>query len=216
MACRRMGHISHIGHIGRIGRQVLKLSNPFAGFSYARTSTRPHADTAIYSPPDTGYVSLFMPPRKKTALAAETSRVFAVIGSDEGETKRRARELASELTPESGADFGVDTIDGTADNAEQAVLRIHQAKEAIQTFPFFGGEKLVWLKNVNFLADTVTGRSATVQEALEELREYLAHGLPDGVRFLLSAAEVDKRRSFYKSLGKVAKVEQFDRIDTSR
>jgi DNA polymerase III subunit delta len=222
MACRRMGHISHISHIGRIGRigrirrQVLKLSNPFAGFSYARTPTRPHADTAIYSPPDTGYVSLFMPPRKKTALAAETSRVFAVIGSDEGETKRRARELASELTPESGADFGVDTIDGTADNAEQAVLRIHQAKEAIQTFPFFGGEKLVWLKNVNFLADTVTGRSATVQEALEELREYLAHGLPDGVRFLLSAAEVDKRRSFYKSLGKVAKVEQFDRIDTSR
>ena len=165
---------------------------------------------------DTGYLSLLMPPRKKTAVATGPSRVFAVIGSDEGETKRRAKELASELTPESGADFGVDTIDGTADNAEQAVLRIRQVKEAIQTLPLFGGEKLVWLKNVNFLADTVTGRSATVQEALEELREYLAHGLPDGVRFLLSAAEVDKRRSFYKSLGKVAKVELFDRIDTSR
>ena len=157
-----------------------------------------------------------MPPRKKTAVITEHLRVFAVIGSDEGETKRRAKELASELTPEHGADFGVDTIDGTADNADQAVLRLRQTKEAIQTLPFFGGEKLVWLKNVNFLADTVTGRSAAVQEALEEFKVFLERGLPEGVHFLLSASEVDKRRSFYKSLGKFAKVEQFDRIDTSR
>lgn len=157
-----------------------------------------------------------MPPRKKTAVTTEHLRVFAVIGSDEGETKRRAKELASELTPEQGADFGVDTIDGTADNADQAVLRLRQTKEAIQTLPFFGGQKLVWLKNVNFLADTVTGRSAAVQEALEEFKVFLDRGLPEGVHFLLSASEVDKRRSFYKSLGKFAKVEQFDRIDTSR
>ena len=157
-----------------------------------------------------------MPPRKKTAMTTEPRGVFAVIGSDEGETKRRAKELASELTPEFGADFGVDTIDGTADNAEQAVLRLRQTKDAIQTLPFFGGEKLVWLKNVNFLGDTATGRSAAVQEALEEFKAFLERGLPEGVQFLLSASEVDKRRSFYKSLGKFAKVEQFDRIDTSR
>lgn len=157
-----------------------------------------------------------MPPRKKSAQASQPSSVFAVIGSDEGETKRRAKELASELTPEQGGDFGVDTIDGMADNAEQAVLRIRQAKEAIQTLPFFGREKLVWLKNVNFLAETVTSRSAAVQEALEDLKEVLSRGLPEGVRFLLSASEVDKRRSFYKSLGKFARVEQFDRIDPTR
>jgi DNA polymerase-3 subunit delta len=157
-----------------------------------------------------------MPPRKKTAVTAGPPRVFAIIGSDEGETKRRAKELASELTTANGADFGVDTIDGMADNADQAVLRLRQAKDAIQTLPFFGGEKLVWLKNANFLSETPTGRSASVQEALEEFKAFLERGLPEGVRFLLSASEVDKRRSFYKSLGKFAKVEQFDRIDTSR
>src|ERR1700722_12712268 len=157
-----------------------------------------------------------MPPRQKSAKTSEASNVFAVLGSDEGETKRRARELAIELTPEEGADFGVDTIDGMADNTEQAVLRIRQAIEAIQTLPFFGREKLVWLKNVNFLAETAAGRSTAVLEALEDLKEVLSRGLPDGVSFLLSAAEVDKRRSFYKSLGKFAKVEQFDRIDTTR
>lgn len=157
-----------------------------------------------------------MPPRQKSVKTSEASNVFAVLGSDEGETKRRARELASELTPEEGGDFGVDTIDGMADNAEQAVLRIRQATEAIQTLPFFGREKLVWLKNVTFLADTVTGRSATVQDALEDLKEVLSRGMPSGVRFLLSASEVDKRRGFYKSLGKFARVEQFDRIDPTR
>jgi DNA polymerase III subunit delta len=157
-----------------------------------------------------------MPPRKKFAATTKAMGVFAVLGSDEGETKRRARELAIELTPEQGADFGVDTIDGMVDNAEQAVLRIRQAQEAIQTLPFFGREKLVWLKNVNFLADTAAGRSPPVQDALEDLKEALERGLPDGVRFLLSASEIDKRRSFYKALGKFARVEQFDRIDPTR
>jgi DNA polymerase-3 subunit delta len=157
-----------------------------------------------------------MPPRKKSAAPIEASRVFAVVGSDEGETKRRARELAVQLTPKQGGDFGVDTIDGAADNSEQAMQRIHQATEAIQTLPFFGSEKLVWLKDVNFLADTVTGRSAGVQVALEEFKDFLGKGLPKGVYFLLSAAEVDKRRSFFKSLAKIAKLEQFDKLDTSR
>jgi DNA polymerase III subunit delta len=155
-----------------------------------------------------------MPPRKKSA--ADSSRVFAVVGSDEGETKRRARELAVQLTPKDGGDFAVDTIDGAADNSEQAIQRIHRATEAIQTLPFFGSEKLVWLKDVNFLADTVTGRSAGVQAALEEFKDFLGKGLPHGVSFLLSAAEVDKRRSFFKSLAKIAKLEQFDKLDTSR
>ena len=129
-----------------------------------------------------------MPPRKKTDTSAETSRLFAVTGSDEGETRRRARELAIQLTPKEGGDFAVDTIDGSADNAEQAILRIHQVIEAIQTLPFFGSQKLVWLKDANFLADTVSARSAGVQAALEELKQFLEKGLPDGVSFLLSAS----------------------------
>ena len=139
-----------------------------------------------------------------------------MVGSDEGETRRRARELALQLTPKEAGDFGVDWIDGAADNAEQAVQRIHQAIEAIQTLPFFGSEKLVWLKGVNFLADTSIGRSAGVLTALEEFKELLAKGLPNGVCFLLSASEVDKRRSFFKSLGNIARLEQFDKLDTSR
>src|SRR5262249_46542324 len=140
-----------------------------------------------------------MPPRRKSAAPTQASKFFAVVGSDEGQTKRRGRELGAQLTPKEGGGFGVGSVDGAAGKAEQAVQRIHQAIEAIQTLPFFGSEKLVWLKSVNFLADTPIGRSAGVAAALEEFKEFLAKGLPNGVSFLLSASEVDKRRSFFKS-----------------
>jgi DNA polymerase III subunit delta len=154
--------------------------------------------------------------QKKTASAPKTSQIFAVVGSDEAAVKNRARELAQQLTPKDAGDFGQDIIDGGADNADQAVSRIHSAIEAVQTLPFFGSGKLVWLKDVNFCGDTVTGRSAQVVAALDQLHQFLLAGVPSGVFFLLSASEIDKRRSFYKSLVKIATIEQFDRIDTSR
>ncbi len=141
-------------------------------------------------------------------------QLHAVVGSDESEIKRAAMDLAGELTPE--GDFGVDIIDGAAENADTAATRIHQAIEALLTFPFFGGEKLVWLKNASFLADSPTGRAESVTDALEKLAATLTGGLPEGTRFLMSAIEVDKRRSFYKTLTKHAKVQVFDKLDTSR
>lgn len=38
----------------------------------------------------------------------------------------------------------------------------------------------------------------------------------DGITFLLSAIDVDKRRSFYKSFAKKAEVQVFDRLDATR
>ena len=142
--------------------------------------------------------------------------ICAVVGSDESEVKRHARELASAMAPGGAGDLGTETIDGVAENADQAVQRVHQTIEALLTLPFFGGDKLVWLKNANFMADTVTGKAAGVLEALETLLETLQRGLPGGVRFLLSAPDIDKRRSFYKALGKLARVQVFDKLDAGR
>jgi len=145
------------------------------------------------------------------------SRAFrAVLGSDESEIKRIALQRASEMAPAESGDMGCEIIDGMADSVDQAETRIHQTIEAILTLPFFGGDKLVWLKNANFLGDTVTGRSASVLDALAKLAEILEVGLPNGVRFLLSATEIDKRRAFYKTLGKLGEIELFEKLDTSR
>ncbi len=155
-----------------------------------------------------------MPPAAKPKTTAR-AQIHAVLGSDESEVKRLAKALAAELTP-ADAEFGTDIIDGAAANADDAATRIHQAIEALLTFPFFGGEKLVWLKNANFLADNPMGRAAAVQEALEKLTETLGAGLPESTRFLLSASETDKRRAFYKALSKLAKVQVHDRLDSSK
>ena len=155
-------------------------------------------------------------PKTKTKSKTATAKIHAVVGSDESEVKRVAAELAIDLTPPDAGEFGVEVIDGCADYADQAATRIRSTIEALQTLPFFGGAKLVWLKNVNFLADTVLGRSSSVQEALEELADVINAGLGDEVTFLISALDVDKRRSFYKSLGKRAELQVFDRLDSTR
>ena len=130
------------------------------------------------------------------------------------EVKRVAKELSVKFG--AGGDFGADIIDGQVENTDQAAQRVYQAIEAIQTFGFFGGEKLVWLKNVNFLAeDRTSGAQATI-EAVEKLTELLDAGMPDGTRFLLSAGAVDKRRTFYKKLGKFAEVLVFDKLDNTK
>jgi DNA polymerase III subunit delta len=153
-------------------------------------------------------------PKTKTATAA--TNIYAVVGSDEAEVKRAAAELARNLTPPDAGDFGLEVIDGAMDNAEHAAARIRSAIEALQTLPFFGGSKVVWLKNANFLGDTQIGRAAGVQSALEELSELIENGLGSDVILLVSATEVDKRRSFYRSLVKRAELQVFDRLDSSR
>ncbi len=154
--------------------------------------------------------------RSPSKNAAAPSGIHAVVGSDEAEVKRIALQRAGEMTPPGAGDLACEIIDGVADNADAASTRVHQTLEAILTLPFFGGDKLVWLKNANFLADNVTGRSAAVLDALARLAETLETGLPAGVKLLISAPEVDKRRAFYKALGKVGTLEVFDKLDTSR
>jgi DNA polymerase III subunit delta len=155
-------------------------------------------------------------PMPKAKTKPTKTNVYAVLGSDEAEVKHVAADLASELTPPDAGDFGLEIIDGIAENAEQAAARVRSAIEALQTLPFFGSRKVVWVKNANFLGDTAIGRAASVQSALEELSDLLEKGPGSDVTFLISATELDKRRSFYKSLAKRAEMQTFDRLDSSR
>ncbi len=151
-------------------------------------------------------------PRKSSPSGA----IHAVIGSDDADVKSTGAELAARLAPADAGEFGVETIDGAADNAEQACSALHSAIDALLTVPFLGGDKLVWLKSANCFADTVTGRAARVLEAAEQLSELLKKGLPPGIIFLVTAPSIDKRRSFCRTLQKVGSVTVRDRVDTNK
>jgi len=68
----------------------------------------------------------------------------------------------------------------------------------VNTVPMFGGKRLVWLKDVNFLADTVTGRAESTLRLVEDLQAILEAVNPEETAVLVTAAPVDRRRSFPK------------------
>jgi DNA polymerase-3 subunit delta len=153
---------------------------------------------------------------KSKAPSQSAGNFFAVIGSDEGMVREKALELYNRLTGGADDGFTHETIDGIADNSDSAFEICSSTIQALQTLPMFGGDKVVWLRNANFLSDNVTGRSQRTEAGVESLRAALENGLPAGVKFLLTAQAVDKRRSFWKFIEKTAEVRTHDRIDTNR
>lgn len=138
-----------------------------------------------------------------------------MIGTDEGRVGEVALALARRFAPPDD-EFGLEIVNGQADNSDQVGVIVRNTIEAVQTLPFFGGDKVVWLQGVNFLGDTVTGRSETTLGAVAGLQGLLEAGLPPGVTLILSASEIDKRRTFYKKLSSLAEMEVHDKVDISK
>ena len=138
-----------------------------------------------------------------------------VVGTDDLRVKEAALKLSRELTPPDAGDFGNDIIEGLAESAEHCQRIVRSTLDALQTLPFFGGGKMVWLKNVNFLADSVVGRSNAAIEGMEAILDY-AEKLPPEIKFLISAGAVDKRRAAWKRLSKMADMRVFDLPDTTK
>ncbi|MFK7850397.1 MAG: DNA polymerase III subunit delta [Akkermansiaceae bacterium] len=155
-----------------------------------------------------------MPAKKKTAVA--NPNLHVIVGSDDGLVREEALALYNELTGGNDDGFTHETIDGNADNSESAFQLCSSAAQSLMTMPMFGGDKVVWLRNVNFLGDDVTGRAQRTEAGVENLRGILEQGLPDGIKFILSADKIDKRRAFWKFLSKIATVQSYDKIDVSR
>ena len=159
-------------------------------------------------------------PRKSSSASSGSSsgtapNIHAVLGTDEGKVKEEAIKVVNQYTTPGNEDFGNDIIDGTAENAEHAGQIAAQVCQSLLTLPFFGG-KVVWLKTANFLGDTVTGKAAAAVEGFEAILDVLEQGLNRDVHFVLSAVGIDKRRTGYKRLMKLANVQVHDKPDTSR
>ena len=102
-----------------------------------------------------------------------------------------------------------ETIEATVGNGGDALTAIGKLREALQTLPFFGGGKVVWLRDCNFLGEERTASSAAVTETLASLAEELKSFQWQNVRLLISAGKVDKRKTFFKTVEKIGSVEIF-------
>jgi DNA polymerase III delta subunit len=107
---------------------------------------------------------------------------------------------------ETGA-FDPEILDASASNSSEAIRSVGKLREALNTRPLFGGPRILWFQNCNFLGDERSASSASVTEALAALAlEFKTFDWKD-TRLLISAGDVDKRRTFAKTLEKIGTVE---------
>ena len=122
--------------------------------------------------------------------------------------KKRAREIYQQWCDELGG-MDHEIIESTVSNSGDALKNIAKLREALQTLPFFGSGKVVWLRDCNFLGDERAASAQAVTETLAELAEELKVFKWQSVRLLISAGKVDKRKTFFKTLDKIGTVESF-------
>ena len=68
----------------------------------------------------------------------------------------------------------------------------------MQTLSLFGDKKVVWFKDITFLADSVTGRADGTLTQVGRLKDLLSNLDTNAVTVILSASPVDRRRAFQK------------------
>jgi DNA polymerase-3 subunit delta len=121
-----------------------------------------------------------------------------ICGADDFLVGRLGKERFDALAAEVPDEFSREIISGFAGNVSEVESTVNRFRDSVQTISMFGGRRVVWLKDVNFLADTVTGRAETTLKAVEDLQQILASVNPEETAILITAAPVDRRRSFPK------------------
>jgi DNA polymerase III subunit delta len=140
--------------------------------------------------------------------AKSASALSLVCGDDEFAVKKRAKEIYQQWCEELGG-MDHEIIDASVPNSGEALTAISKLREALQTLPFFGSSKVVWLRDCNFLSDERAASAQAVTETLNDLADELKNFKWQNVRLLISAGKVDKRKTFFKTLDKIGTVENF-------
>src|SRR5260370_39709023 len=140
--------------------------------------------------------------------AATSTTLLLVHGDDEFGVRQRAQQVYTEWSAELGG-MDHEVIDAQAGHGGEALKSLDRLRESLQTLPFFGNAKAIWLKNCNFLGADRTASSQAGNESLAELAEELKAFGWSNVRLLVSAGEVGKRKGPYKTVAQLGSEEKF-------
>ncbi len=139
--------------------------------------------------------------------------VYFITADDEFIAANRAREVFDELAADVFDDMSKEIVDGAAGKVEEAVRACNNTIESAATLSMFGGKKVVWLKNANFISDSGTGKSESVKEALDKLLEFLQNLDPSTASVVINAYPVDRRKPFFKKIQAFAECEDYKSKD---
>ncbi len=137
------------------------------------------------------------------------SSIYLVAGDDDYLIDQKARSLVDALSPKEEQALGLEIIEGAVELVEEAIASLAQTLEAVQTVGFFGGRKVVWLRNASYFSDSVVGKSDEVKKRVDGLTRLIKAGLPEGQVLIISALKVDGRTAFCKACKASAQVFEF-------
>ncbi|MEI8243336.1 MAG: hypothetical protein WCI17_08735 [bacterium] len=133
-----------------------------------------------------------------------------VCGSDDYLVEQQAHKIVEASVPAAERALGLEVLHGRVDTVDAARAVVRQCLEAVQTAGFFGGGKLVWLKNATFLNPQVRpGDSDQVKACVAELTARIKEGLPEGQRLLVTAVSIARNSSFFKACQAAGEVSDF-------
>src|ERR1700722_3287609 len=150
-------------------------------------------------------------PPNKMPPAKSASSVALICGDDEFSVKKRAKEIFQSWSEESGG-MDHEIIDASVSNSGDALNAIAKLREGLQTLPFFGSAKVIWLRDCTFLGEERAASAQAVMETLGDLAAELKNFKWQDVRLLISAGKVDRRKTFFKTLEKIGTVENFEAL----
>ena len=128
------------------------------------------------------------------------SSVISVIGDDDFIVRQKAKEIFDLLTPDFADDLSREIIDGRADRVDDVERILSEAQAAAETLSLFGGGKLVWINEANFINQNKTGAAQGSKDALEKAKRFLEN--PGESKIILSACPVHRGHGFVKWLQK--------------
>jgi DNA polymerase-3 subunit delta len=129
---------------------------------------------------------------------------LAVIsGKDEFLVEEDALKFYREAVKKAGADADTQIISAQITRVEDALQIEREFTEAIATLSMFGGKKVVWLRNLNWMASTRQAESTEVKESLEHMVDLITKS-NDLVSIIISASPVDGRRKDLQDLKSIA------------
>ena len=127
-----------------------------------------------------------------------------ICGADDFLVGRLGQARFAALAADIPDEYSREILSGFAGNVGEVEAAVNRFRETVQTVSMFGGRRVIWLKDVNFLADTVTGRAESTLKLVEDLQSILEGVDATDTAVLITAAPVDRRRSFPKWCEKTA------------
>lgn len=123
-----------------------------------------------------------------------------ICGDDDYLVEREARARFEQACAGITDDLSREVLDAACTKVADVEDTLGRFASATQTMSLFGDRKVVWVKNFNWVADSVMGRGETTKSLVEKFIDTIRHLDPAGVEVIVSAYPLDGRRREAKTL----------------